>query len=89
MRKSGILLAACLLVATPVLAGDMPLNGGQAVWHSTKCAKPLPPLNSERQCRNDRRSDERACLPTQRLRHSRKSYMKCVSDEAENDRCRH
>ncbi len=86
MRKSGILLSACLLAATPAVAGEMTYNGNQASWRSTKCEKPIPPP-SLLSAHPETKGNDMNALATQRNAYldAIQAYMNCISSEAEMD----
>jgi uncharacterized protein (UPF0333 family) len=87
MRKSsGILVAACLLVATPALAGSLDFNNGEASWRSTRCEKPVP-TTVDTKITSETRGNELNALIAQRNAYADKvqAYMNCISKEAEND----
>jgi subtilase family serine protease len=88
MRKpSGILLTVCLLAATPAFAGDLSFSSGVAAWHSTRCAKPVPPQASVLQANPETPGNDMNAIIVQRNAYAdaMQAYMNCVSGEAEND----
>lgn len=87
MRKSsGILVAACLLVAVPAFAGNLTFDRGQTIWHSTQCTRPAAPgsvLNAAPETAGDD-------MNTLVAKHNafvalEQAYMECLSGEAERD----
>jgi hypothetical protein len=87
MKKcSGILLAACLLVAAPALAGDLTFDNNQTVWRSSKCVRPTPPesvLNANPETKGN--AMNRLIVQYNVYADAAQSYMNCIASEAEHD----
>ncbi len=87
MRKSsGLILAACLLAASPVFAGNLTLDNGQTTWVSTQCPKPAP-KEEWKNADSNTSGDEMNGLSTKRLSWAgaMQSYINCVAAESDKD----
>jgi hypothetical protein len=87
MRKSsGLILAACLLAASPVFAGNLTLENGQTAWTSTQCPKPAP-KEEWKNVDSNANGDEMNSLSTSRLSWAgaMQSYINCVAAESDKD----
>lgn len=87
MRKSsGILLAACLLAATPALAGTVTFEETGAVWKSSKCEKPVPPeliLEADPETPGNKMNEMISAYNT--YAGAAQAYMNCISRESDAD----
>ena len=87
MRKLyGTFLSVCLLAATPAVAGDLTLSGGQTTWHSTQCTKPNPPTSVLKANRETPGDDMNGLIGQHNVYvDAAQNYMNCLSTEATHD----
>ena len=87
MRKSsGILLAACLLAATPAMAGNLTFDKDKSTWHSSTCTKPIPPESVITADPETKGNVMNAMVARFNVYAGQaQAYMNCISNEAEND----
>ncbi|MDR3448550.1 MAG: hypothetical protein P4M15_02155 [Alphaproteobacteria bacterium] len=80
------LLAACLLAASPALAGNLTFDNGQTAWHSTQCTAPVPP-DSVIGAASDTPGNDMNSLVAQHNIYvdEAQKYMDCISQEADRD----
>jgi hypothetical protein len=85
-KSSGILLAACLLAATPTIAGDLAFESNGPTWHPAKCAKPDQPESVLAAAAETSGNKMNAMINAYNAYASAaQAYMNCVSKEAEAD----
>ncbi|MFA5040099.1 MAG: hypothetical protein WC464_00500 [Bdellovibrionales bacterium] len=85
-NTSGILLAACLLAASPSMAGNLTFDNGQPQWHTTNCPKPVPPESIMNADPETAGNNMNALLSKYNAyAQDAQTYMNCISNEAAED----
>lgn len=82
----GVLLAACFLISGGAQAGNLTFDNDQAVWHSSKCPKPVPPasvVNADPETSG--REMNALIVQYNAYADAAQNYMNCINEEAHRD----